>query len=92
MLTMFQGALTSETIKEEIQKWQIHNKCGVCRLGPCLCSGVTDTTHKIIPEGEAKHQLNYKGMAYTDPIAQRMIEADTAAFQKQMRAEATRKQ
>jgi hypothetical protein len=65
---------------------QVHGCIGVCRLGPCMCSGVLDTRHKIIPPGKSEPSISYKGMAYNDPIAVSMINTDTAVFCAEMRA------
>ncbi len=32
-----------------------YNPCGNCYHGPCVCVGVTDTKHKIIPAGKDDH-------------------------------------
>jgi hypothetical protein len=65
--------------------------CGLCWYGPCMCSGVTDTTHKIIPACKSEPGLGYRGLAYTDPVARRLIEQDTAAFIAEMRRYSGRK-
>lgn len=87
IVVKFQGALTTLDVKDTINHWAQRNKCGRCRLGPCMCAGVTDTSHKIISAGKSVPGMSYKGMAYTDPIARRMIDADTEAFCKEMQAE-----
>jgi hypothetical protein len=53
-----------------------------------MCEGVKDTTHKIVPASKSEPGLGYRGMAYTDPIARRMIERDTNLFCYEMRREA----
>lgn len=61
--------------------------CGLCWFGPCMCDGVTDTRHKIIPAHPSEPAMTYRGMAYTNPIARQMIDTDTASFRADMQAE-----
>jgi hypothetical protein len=69
---------------------KIVQSCGRCWYGPCMCDGVTDTAHKIIPAGKSVPGIGYKGMAYTDPVARRMIDQDTAEFIAEMRRQSGR--
>lgn len=66
--------------------WKEKNPCNLCWHGPCMCNGIQDTTHKVIPSGKSQPGLGYKGMAYTDPKARAMIDADTAAFRAEMKS------
>jgi hypothetical protein len=71
--------------------------CGLCWYGKCMCTGVTDTTHqqyllnKIVPACKSEPGLGYRGLAYTDPVARRLVDQDTAAFIAEMRRFSGRK-
>lgn len=44
----FEGVKTLFEDAETIRFWSQRNPCSLCRLGPCMCQGVTTTFHKIV--------------------------------------------
>lgn len=57
--------LVTRPVKVRPGDWQTFNKrvynCkGVCTLGRCMCHGVTETFHKIIPMGLDEHMVTVR--------------------------------